>query len=197
MKKRWFVRSGSQASKWTLAAYTVASTTFIAYMAMASVARAVPTTYEFTSNASITFYDGDTDVLAGSFTFDPTTQNLTGAYISITSTPHDYAPENTTYSMPYGAGLNFYGDEIISMTDVAGDVMSLDFTIDGQGNPVELIPDYGAIFTVNLGTIVDETTQGGVEVPEPPALLLLSASVGLLMVVHVVSTCPVGQRSVR
>ncbi|HTV90786.1 MAG TPA: hypothetical protein VME41_17375 [Stellaceae bacterium] len=152
---------------------------------------ASPVTYTFTPDASLTFEDGNTEDLVGSFTIDTT---ATTPIISSDITVNGPSPESTFYLVaevdPSKLELSYY-----NFATTTGTILYLQFTtpLTGPAASLEISQpwtQYDSTTGIEL-VIHQEVATGGVEplispvpssVPEPSSFILLAPALGLFLV---------------
>jgi len=104
----------------------------ITWFAAPTICRATPITYTFSSNAIMTFADGSTEAVVGSFTIDPALPafNLSNINISLTSTqtpaPAEVGVYNVLDAEVTNAPFNFFA-LATSSTPIGGAILPFGF----------------------------------------------------------------------
>jgi hypothetical protein len=159
-----------------------------AWLAAAPPSRAdVINNYVFSSDASLTFTDGNVETITGSFTVDATNSTVLNASIMLSSA----SPEAGTYSLdPF---ISLGGNGIVATDPNTTDKIDIEFTqslIFSPVSPAPISADHGLNSSwcpIDCTIPIRTTTATGAAVfatatPEPTAIvLLITALAGLFL----------------
>jgi hypothetical protein len=153
-----------------------------AWLAAPTLSNATPINYTFSSNASVTFSDGNAEAISGTFTADTATTTLSNISITLTGP----TPEEGTYNN----SVLFTGNNM-QLTGGGAEFVNLVFTSPLNISPDPLSSNTAALiccmnnhpFGVNTSSISGSAIfASSTAAPEPSALaLLITALAGLFL----------------